>query len=403
MKQILLTILCFTSVSLFAATEHPLLPNVFSLSATHLAAARERLAAADPALAPALAQLRSEADKLLKRKPWSVMDKARVPPSGNKHDYLSFAPYYWPDPKTNDGLPYVRRDGETNPESKTGTDSAAFEHLGEAVETLGLAYYFTGFEPYAEKASQLTRTWFLDPATSMTPHLKYAQGIRGKNKGRGTGILDSRPIVDATDGVALLIGSPSWKPADQKNLLAWLDAYYQWVTESKNGTLEAAAENNHGSWYDAQVIHFALVLGRKDEARQIASNALSERIATQIEPDGRQPLELARTKSFNYCCFNLEALFQLARASQHVDVDLWTFSTPDGRNLTAALRFMAPYADPTKPWPKEDLKTDSRDRLLPLLAEAIQHSDDPAIHEAFNHFAGEHHPRDRWHLLYNLP
>ena len=402
MKQILLAILCFTSVSLFSANERPLPPNVFSLSANSLAAVRERIAHADPALAPALAQLRSEADKLLKRKPWSVMDKARVPPSGNKHDYLSFAPYYWPDPKTSDGLPYVRRDGETNPESKTGTDSAAFEHLGEAIETLGLAYYLTGLEPYAEKAAQLAHTWFLDPATAMTPHLKYAQGVRGKNKGRGTGILDSRPLVNATDGMALLTGSPSWTPTDQKALLAWISTYYSWVTESKNGTLEAAAENNHGSWYDAQVIHFALVLGRNDDARQIASHAF-ERIATQIEPDGRQPLELARTKSFNYCCFNLEALLQLARVSRHVDIDLWSFSTPDGRNLTAALRFMAPYADAAKPWPKEDLKADARDRLLPLFAEAIQLTDDTAIHDTFQRFANEHHSHDRWHLLFNVP
>ena len=44
--------------------------------------------------------------------PWSVMDKQHVPPSGDKHDYMSLGPYWWPDPDKPDGLPYIRRDGE---------------------------------------------------------------------------------------------------------------------------------------------------------------------------------------------------------------------------------------------------------------------------------------------------
>lgn len=30
--------------------------------------------------------------------PFSVMDKKLIPPSGDKHDYLGLAPYFWPDP-----------------------------------------------------------------------------------------------------------------------------------------------------------------------------------------------------------------------------------------------------------------------------------------------------------------
>jgi len=402
MKRVVLLLVCFTTTALLAI-DNPPPPAVFSLSSKDLTAARERLARHDPALAPALAQLRAEADKLLKQKPSSVMDKSCVPPSGDKHDYLSLAPYFWPNPKTSDGLPYVRRDGEINPESKEGTDANTFGALGEAVETLGLAYYFTGYEPYADKAALLVRTWFLDPATRMNPHLKYAQAVRGKNDGRGTGILDSRHLVEVTDGVALLAGSSAWKIESQKALLVWLDSFYRWVTESKNGKDERAAKNNHGSWYDAQIVHYALVLGHKDEARKTAETALTSRIGAQIEPDGRQPLEIARTKSFDYCCFNLEALLQLARASGHADVDLWTFATPDGRSLRSALHFMAPYADPKKPWIKNDLKIDPRTRLLPFLAEALNHGDDVFIRTIFDRFANEETRTARWRLLYNMP
>jgi hypothetical protein len=402
MKHVLLLFVCFTTTVLLAI-DNPLQPAVYSLSLKDLAAARARLARHDPALTPALAQLLAEADKLLKQKPTSVMDKSRVPPSSDKHDYLSFAPYFWPNPQTSDGLPYVRRDGEINPESKQGTDANTFGAMGEAVESLGLAYYFTGYEPYAEKAALLVRTWFLDPATRMNPHLKYAQAIRGKNDGRGTGILDARHLVEVTDGVALLAGSPAWKTENQKALLVWLDSFYQWVTESKNGKDERAAKNNHGSWYDAQIVHYALVLGHKDEAHKIAQAALTNRIAAQIEPDGRQPLEIARTKSFDYCCFNLEALLQLARASGQTDVDLWSFATPDGRSLRTALHFMAPYADPAKVWIKDDLQIDPRTRLLPFLAEALNHGEDTSIRILFARFTNRETRTARWRLLYNVP
>ena len=37
-------------------------------------------------------------------------------PSGDPRDYVSLSPYWWPDPKKEDGLPYIRRDGEINPD-----------------------------------------------------------------------------------------------------------------------------------------------------------------------------------------------------------------------------------------------------------------------------------------------
>ena len=40
---------------------------------------------------------------------------------GDKHDYLSFGSYWWPDPDKPDGLPYIRRDGGVNPESQSGS------------------------------------------------------------------------------------------------------------------------------------------------------------------------------------------------------------------------------------------------------------------------------------------
>ena len=36
---------------------------------------------------------------------------------GGLHDFYSNADYWWPDPSKPDGLPYVQRDGESNPQN----------------------------------------------------------------------------------------------------------------------------------------------------------------------------------------------------------------------------------------------------------------------------------------------
>jgi hypothetical protein len=379
------------------------LPRVFTLDPAALASAHERLAHGDAALAPALARLRSEADALLTARPASVLDKTKTAASGDKHDYFSFGPYWWPDPAKPNGLPYLQRDGQVNPESRQGTDAGAFGRTCSAVETLGLAFWFTGDPRYAAKAAQLTRVWFLDPATRMNPNLQHAQAIPGRTDGRGIGILDAHVLADLTDGLALLAGSPAWTDADATAMAAWLATYYVWLTTSANGHDEQAANNNHGSWFDAQAAHLALVLGKDADAKAIATAALTRRIAKQIEPDGRQPLELARTNSLHYSLYNLEPLVRLARVGQHVGVDLWAFSTSDGRSLRAALRYLAPFVDPAKKWPKEDLRESNRADLLPFFAEALAHGDDPEFRALLEKFSTPATAAERWHLTTRPP
>jgi hypothetical protein len=362
--------------------------------------ARARVAAGDKALQPALKALTDEADEALQLAPPSVMQKTMTPPSGDMHDYLSIAPYFWPDPARSNGLPYVRHDGRVNPESRgAASDHGRLYGMANSVETLALAYYFTGKEAYAQHAAKLLHVWFLDPATRMNPNLNYAQGVPGLTQGRGTGIIEGRAIAEAADAAGLLAGSPAWPLADQAALKAWLSTYLDWLLTSKNGQHEANAHNNHGTFYDVQAMRLALVLGKMDLAKGIAEAARQKRIAVQIEPNGEQPLELARTASLSYSRLNLEALFLLATLAQHAGVDLWHYETADGRSLRKALDFLLPYADsPPRPWPHEQIKHYDPSEFAPVLRQAALVYAEPKYEALLNKLPGV--SRKRLQLLY---
>jgi hypothetical protein len=347
----------------------PVTPRVFCDDPQTLAASKSALAAGDATLQPALNSLLVEADKKLGRKTPSVMDKPQAPPSGDKHDYMSQAIYYWPDTNSPGGT-YVSHDGVRNPEADRNSDAGNFANLCYDSHTLALAYYFSGDEKYAHQAATFIHTWFLDPATRMNPNLKYGQGIPGGVEGRPAGLISARCLADLVDAIGLLSGSTNWSANDQQQMIAWADEYFHWLTTSKIGLGEDAASNNHGTFYDVQAVSLALFLGKTDFARKKALAARESRIAHQIEPDGRMPRELTRTLSFQYSTFNLQAEMQLAAEARNVGVDLWHYQTTDGRSILRAAEFMARFADPGSKWPYQQIQKPNRRELDGLLLRA---------------------------------
>jgi hypothetical protein len=355
------------------------LPKVFIIDADRLLEVKNKAQQKDKASLQLITRLQKQADSLLNMKPVSVMDKAFTPVSGSKHDYMSQAPYFWYDSTKPTGLPYMRRDGQRNPEINKITDHKSLGDLESAVRILSLAYYFTGKEKYTDKAAILLRYWFFNEATKMNPNLEYAQAVPGLNTGRGIGIIETRSLTGIVDAVGLLEGSKSWTEKDTKSLQQWYTQYLNWMLTSKNGNEEHAAKNNHGTWFSVQVIDFALFTGNKRLAKQLTEESKT-RIDSQITQEGKQPLELARTNALGYSTMNLRGWFDLATLAEKTGMDLWNYKNANGASLRTALDWLMPYALGNKTWAYLQIsKYNSNDIYILLLQAAEKFKDDHYI------------------------
>jgi hypothetical protein len=339
----------------------------------------------NPSVKDSLKRLVEKADFYTLEKAQSVMEKERTPPSGNKHDFLSLAPFHWPDDTKPNGIPYIYRDGETNPEVYTAPDGAYMHNMIEKVKILSAAFYFTKNETYAFKASELLRVWFLNNDTYMNPNLQYAEVITGKNNGTRSGIIAASYLPTILDSVTLIQDSPAWTDKDQRGIELWLNKYLEWLLYSNFGKKESKALNNHGTWYDVQVSSIALFLNKTEITRMVLAKNLEGLISIKIQPNGSQSFELPRSKSLDYHIFNLLGFFNLAKIGDKIDIDLWNYQTPKGSGLLKALNYLLPYALGEKNWPQKQISPIDMNELHDLICEALTHyENNEVLKQAFN-------------------
>ena len=323
------------------------------LDAKQLAYAKVHLK--DAAYSQAFRNLVSLANGDLLLKPPTVMTKEYIPASGSKHDYVSLARYAWPDETQPNGLPYVMRDGVSNPELKK-FDRNKLSAMANAVYRLSLAYYFSGEEKYAQKATELIRVWFIDKKTKVNPNLRFAQHIPGKADGRCYGVIDAYSYVKMLDGVQLLEKSKSFTQKDSKLLKAWFSQLLKWLLTHPQAIEESYQKNNHATAYDVQVAAYALYTGNKKVFSDIIDNFPKCRIATQIMPDGKQPYELRRTLAFGYSQYNLTHIIDLMLMIKHQGVDFRQYCVSGEHSFFKAMDFLAPYMGKSvSDWPYQQI------------------------------------------------
>ena len=322
-----------------------------------------------------------EANKYLKIRPTSVMDKDEVPPSGTKHDFLSLTPYRWPNPDSENGLPYIFRDGKTNPEVAKIPDKYNLDKMIVMTKILSLAYYFTDNPEYAKKAAELLRVWFLNNDTKMNPNLQFSEIIRGKSEANPSGVIAGAYIPHLFDAISIIENSTSWNSSDKQGIRDWFSRYLEWLLTSESGKSESMKINNHGTYYHVQISSIALFLNKHDLVKKILQNitqiptissfrSTPQLLSVKVTSEGKQPFELSRTKSLDYSMFNLIGLFNMAQIGDHVGLNLWDYKTSEGVGLRKALDYLLPYFMQNKEWPYEQQVPFRKEYVASLLCMA---------------------------------
>ena len=319
------------------------------LDAQHLLYVKQHLS--DPSYAQAYKALKKQAEHDLVMKPLTVMSKDYIPSSGSKHDYVSLARYAWPDQTKPNGLPYIMRDGISNPELNK-FDRNKLSAMTGAIYRLSLAYFFSGNEKYAKKATELIHIWFLDKTTRMNPNLRYAQHIPGEADGRCYGVIDAYSFVEMLDGVQLLEKSKSFTVKDSRKLKAWFSQFLKWLLTHPQAIEESNQKNNHAIAYDVQVAAYSLYTGNRKVFSDVLAYFPKRRIAAQIAPDGSQLHELHRTLAFGYSQYNLHHIIDLMLMVKHQGLDFRKYGICDEHSFFKAMDFLAPYMGKSvKLWP----------------------------------------------------
>lgn len=269
---------------------------------------------------------------------------------GGAHDFYSNGDYWWPDPTKPDGLPYIKRDGESNP-NNFSHHRQAIRDLRDNVAALAAAYKITGDNRYVTKAVELLRVFFLEPSTRMNPHLQYAQAIPGKSPGRGIGIIDALHLAEVPPAITAMQSSPKLPPEALTGLKQWFTDLSTWMVTSSNGREEEATKNNHAVAYYLQLASFARFTGNAAQLVECRREFKEVFLPNQMATDGSFPLELKRTKPYAYSIFQLDNMATLCQVLSTPEDNLWTFQLPDGRGIRKAMAYLYPYLNDKSKWP----------------------------------------------------
>ncbi|KAJ7060327.1 chondroitin AC/alginate lyase [Mycena amicta] len=302
------------------------------------------------------------AEEMASHGPWSVTFKPVLAPSNDIHDYMSWAPYQWPnctgvgnktiltDEQVWKICPYINKDGQVNPDRTLPNDFQSFFNLSDAVLYNAIAATFqTGkgskSSVYSRNVVKFIDTWFLNDTTHMNPNLNYAQMDRGPGGQQGsyTGILDLRGFAKIASGILILRKSANvdWTSDIDAKMVAWCNTYIDWLQTSPSGKQASTAKNNHGTIFVSQFAALKLIVSDVAGAVSSTQGYFNGLYQGQLQSNGDQPLEASRTHPWHYRNFNIAGMVTNARLLNYADPSSKPWSTTaQGATIQTALNFL---------------------------------------------------------------
>lgn len=319
-------------------------------------------------LSSATLALRTAADSAATSGPWSVVGRSFVPAGATANEYVHIAEYAWPDDSDPTG-PWVIRDGQVNPAARSiASDGRLLARMADAVWTLALAGELFDRPGDTERAALLLHTWFVDPSTAMHPSLRHAVHVPGHDEPMTWGLARLHPLWQVVDALELLDGGHVDVVTDVDVTVAgvrqWFGQFLDWLVESELFAAELGRANNHSTHAMALALGLALAVG-DDRAPELARRA-EVVVGAQVGPDGEQPAELARSRSYFYCGYNLAAMLRVGELAWCCGVDLLAPTGAVRRALDALLPWLV---DPRR-WPKPSVEPSDSGRHGDLLVRA---------------------------------
>ncbi len=281
--------------------------------------------------------------------PITVTDAFCKRSSGGVHDFYSEGDYWWPNPENPDG-PYIRKDGETNPDNFVAHRHAMIR-FSRIVGMETSAWLLTGDKKFIQGTEKHLEAWFIDTVTRMNPSLLFVQAIKGQVTGRGIGIIDAIHLVEVARSIEILEKNKAISEEILAGTKAWFEELVDWLTTHPYAIDEMNAKNNHGTCWVMQVGMFARLVGNEKVLQLCRDRFKNVLLPGQMDAEGAFPLELERTKPYGYSLFNLDAFATAAEILSTKTDNLFQFTTPEGQGIKKGAEFMYPFVKEKKAWP----------------------------------------------------
>lgn len=287
-----------------------------------------------------------EADSDLYLKPITITAYKAKRSEGGRHEFYSEGDYWWPNPTDTSG-PYIRKDGETNPNNFVA-HRLALIRFSRVIGALASAYKITGNKKYLVQAEKQLNAWFIDKDSKMNPNLQFAQAIKGLYTGRSIGVIDGVHLMEVAQGT--LVMEKDMNSVLVKGVKDWFAQYIHWLMTSKYGKDEMKEKNNHGTCYVMQLACFAKLTGNKAVLDFCSNRFKTVLLPNQMAENGSFPLELARTKPYSYSIFNLDAMVTICQIISTKKNDLWDYQSTDGKNIKKGIEYLYPFIADKSKW-----------------------------------------------------
>ncbi|MCF2152071.1 alginate lyase family protein [Desmonostoc muscorum LEGE 12446] len=240
-------------------------------------------------------------------------------------------------------------------------EQKCFQLMVDYTIQLAIAWYFTGDEQYAIRATKLVRIWLIELAIYINPHLGSAK-CKKQSETTYYQILKNTNFYVLLDAIVILSPSGYWTTSDDESLKFLCLNFLNWLQDNNQNT----NQNKQSIHINTHSLLVASLAAFIHDIRTLIHVVQHSKLLLmqQFEQNATQSLQKNRSDVFSCYVLNLQVWVNLAQISQHIGIDLWKFQYQDQQIFAKLFQWLLPYYQ--KPWTYNQSSNFDIQRLLPL-------------------------------------